>query len=84
MRTTVEIADSLMEKVRATMERRGVTLRALVEDGLRLVTADEKRGAVELPDARFPGRAGLAEGVHAEDLGRLIAECVRQGRDSVA
>jgi hypothetical protein len=84
MRTTVEIADSLMEEVRATMKRRGVTLRDLVEDGLRLVTAQEKRGTVELPDARFPGRTGLANGVHAEDLGRLIAECVRQGRNSEA
>lgn len=82
MRTTVEIAESLMEKVRATMKRRRVTLRALVEDGLRHVTAEKKPGPVKFPDARFPGRLGLAAGVHAEDLARLIAEGVHQGRDS--
>ena len=82
MRTTVEIADSLMKEVREEMKRRGVTFRALVEDGLRQLLRESRREAVEIPDARFRGEPGLAEGVHADDLPQRIRQAIEEGRGS--
>ncbi len=43
MKTTIELSDSLLEEARAVMAREGVTLRALVEEGLRRSLDDRKR-----------------------------------------
>lgn len=80
MRTTIDIGDSLMAEVRRTMKKRGITLRALVEEALRRAMAEGERKPIELPDARFPGRAGLVSGIDASDLPRLITESRHQGR----
>ena len=37
MKTTIDIADRLAREARQAAKRRGTTLRALVEEGLRLV-----------------------------------------------
>lgn len=42
MKTTIDISDALFEQARAQAKVRGVTLRALVESGLRLVMAQAK------------------------------------------
>jgi hypothetical protein len=81
MRTTVEIADSLMEEVREEMKRRGVTFRALVEDGLRQLLRESRREAIEVPDARFEGELGFAEDVHRDELPQRIREAIEEGRD---
>jgi hypothetical protein len=47
MKTTIEIADSLLREVRKVAAREGVTLRTLVERGLRRVVTEAK------PKARF-------------------------------
>jgi len=81
MRTTVEIADSLMHEVRRIMNQRRTTLRALVEDGLRrVVSAQADQCGTQLPRAVFPGPTGLAEGVDPADLGRLIEDTIHAGR----
>jgi hypothetical protein len=45
MKTTIEISDSLLRATRKLAQREGVTLRALVERGLRRVVNETKPGA---------------------------------------
>lgn len=73
MRTTVEIADSLFERARATMAKRGTTLRALVEEGLsRVVAQAEEAEIAPLRRAVFQGDLGLAEPYQPYDLPELL------------
>jgi hypothetical protein len=58
MKTTVVIADALFERAKRHARRTGRPLKALVEEGLRLVLeAEQKRPHYELPDLSV-GRAG--------------------------
>lgn len=65
MRTTVRLDDALLERARKEAERRGVTLTALIEQGLELVLRKplrrEGRELVRLPVSRAAGgtRAGV-------------------------
>jgi hypothetical protein len=45
MRTTVRLEESLLEKAKREAGRRGTTLTALIEQGLRLVLARPSKGA---------------------------------------
>ena len=66
MKTTLEIADPLLEEARAVAARDNLTLRALVEEGLRAVLARKKSGRpFRLRDASFRGR-----GLHPEFAAR--------------
>ena len=44
MKTTIEIADPLFEQAKREAARRGTTLRALVEQGLRQALESPKKG----------------------------------------
>jgi hypothetical protein len=44
MKTTVEISDAVLHEARQLAQREGTTLRALVEQGLRHVVAENARG----------------------------------------
>jgi hypothetical protein len=58
VKTTVEIQDGLLERARRHARRSGRSVRALIEEGLRLVLQQEvRRGAYELVD-RSVGNAG--------------------------
>ena len=60
MKTTVEISDSLLREARKLARREGMTLRALVEQGLRCMLT-EKKPAFRLRDASFGGRGLRSE-----------------------
>ena len=55
MKTTIDIADSLLVEAKAEAARRGVTLRALVEDGLERVLRDPPAEAFVLRDCSVGG-----------------------------
>ena len=66
VKTTIEIADALLEAARRRARERGTTLRAIMEEGLRavLVKDDGERPFV-LRDASVDGnglQAGIREG----------------------
>jgi hypothetical protein len=80
MKTTVDIGDALLDSARKVAERRGVTLRALIEEGLRHVVlkAGARGPRFTLRDASFKGD-GLDPTFADGDWGR-IREAVYKGR----
>ena len=57
MKTTIEIADPILNQARKLAAREGVTLKALVELGLRRVIAEKKAGGeFRLRSASFKGK----------------------------
>jgi hypothetical protein len=57
MKTTLDIPDSLLREARKVADRHETTLRALVEQGLRMVLAERKREPTfRLRKASFKGR----------------------------
>jgi len=53
MRTTVRLDDSLLDKARREAARRGITLTALIEQGLRLLLTPPGK-APQRQEARLP------------------------------
>ena len=75
VKTTVEIADSLLEEARSMANKRGVTLRQLIEDGLRQVLRDSRVAApaFRLKDGSFKGK-GLREDLTWTQIRDIIYE----------
>ena len=60
MKTTVEIAEDLFTRTREVAQREGTTLRALIEEGLRVALARrEQKTSYRWPDLSVTGE-GLA------------------------
>ncbi len=77
--TTIEIAEPVLEQARQLASRRGTTLRALVEAGLRHVIAQSRQQApFVLRDASFKGK-GVQDGIYPSDWSRL-RELAYEGR----
>jgi hypothetical protein len=56
MKTTIKISDPLLEDARRIAAREGITIGALVEQGLRRVVMERKRAAAfQLRRATFKG-----------------------------
>jgi hypothetical protein len=74
MRTTVRLDDALLERARREAERRGETLTALIERGLRLALANPQRRPecrhVAIPVCREGG--GTLPGVDLDDSATLL------------
>lgn len=74
MRTTVRLDEALMQRARQEADRRGVTLTALIEQGLQLVLRRPLRrsqqAAVLLPECKAGG--GTLPGVDINDSASLI------------
>lgn len=79
MKTTIDIADSLLSQAKAAAAREGTTLRQLVETGLRAVLQQRAGGPpFVLRDASFKGQ-GMQGGV-AEGNWDAVREQVYEGR----
>ena len=79
LKTTIEISDPLLRQARKLAARQGITLRALVERGLRRVVAEAKPGAAfKLRRASFKGN-GLQADLQGASWERL-RELVYEGR----
>ena len=75
MKTTLDIADSLLARAKRHARRTGKPLRALVEEGLRLVLSDPGANAkYELPD-RSAG--------NPDDADPLVALSWQEWRDEI-
>jgi len=81
MRTSIDLSDALLSRVRAHARRQRTTLKAVVEHALDLYLKQEApRGSFRLRDAAFAGD-GLAEGVSEGDWER-IRDLAYEGRGS--
>ena len=71
MKTTVEISDALLEVAKKVAAREGITLRELIETGLRQTLADRKKpGKFKLRKASFRGK-GLQTHLKGASWNRL-------------
>ena len=79
MKTTIEISDDLAQTAKAHAAREKITLRALIERGLRLaLRADNNQAQFRLRDASVAGR-GLKAPFGDADWTR-IRESIYEGR----
>ena len=81
MKTTIEISDDLANTAKAYAARHNITLRSLVERGLReVMRADRQRAGFKLKNASVDGR-GLQADYRDADWSR-IREAVYKDRGS--
>ena len=79
MKTTIEIADPLLEEARQLARTEGTTLRELVEQGLRVIVERRRIGETfTLRDVSF-GAEGLQAGLDWSDW-RTMRELAYEGR----
>jgi hypothetical protein len=74
MKTTIDIADALLRRVRALAARRGTTVRAVVEGALRdaLARQEQLEPVTPLATPTFKGK-GLQPGVSWDDWAGMRA-----------
>jgi hypothetical protein len=79
MKTTVEISDELFKRSQQLAKRKGMTLRALLEEGLRLVI--KTHHAPRSNEFKFPtfGRDGVNEEFRDSDWNKIRDTIYRDG-----
>ena len=74
MRTTVRLEDGLLKQAKREAERRGTTLTALIEQGLRLALrrpqARRSTRRITLPVSR--ARGGTVPGIDLDDMSSVL------------
>ena len=74
MRTTVRLGEGLLREAKAEASRRGETVTALIERGLRLVLASgnkpTRRAKITLPVSKATG--GVRPGVDLDNMSQLL------------
>jgi len=73
MRTTIRLDEGLLRQAKAEAARRGETLTALIERGLRLILSSHRparRSRVRLPVSRAAG--GTRPGIDLDDSASLL------------
>ena len=71
MKTTIDIADTLLKEARKVAAKKQLTLRALVEEGLRDVIAkQDSEGKFKLRKASFKGK-GLRDEFRGESWNKI-------------
>lgn len=79
MKTTVEIADALLEDAKRVAAQEGTTLRALIEDGLRKTLAErETKPPFKLKDGSVKG-GGVQPGIDLSNW-EQIRDIIYEGR----
>lgn len=79
MKTTIEIAPAILEHGKRLARERGMTLRALVEEGLqKAIEERERKPAFKLKRIAFTG-GGFREGFEEASWGR-IRDAIYKGR----
>jgi Arc/MetJ family transcription regulator len=78
MKTTIEISDALLTEARRVADNQGVTLRALVETGLRRVLRERQATGFRLRRATFGGH-GLQPGIE-EGSWNALRDLAYEGR----
>lgn len=80
MKTTIEISDDLLQRARRLADERGLTLRALVEEGLRLSLQARSEPAQPTFRLRTWGRGGLTDEARDRGLHATLLELHEQAQ----
>lgn len=78
MKTTIEIADDLIKRARHIQARDDVTLRSLVEDGLREIIAQRSQPKKRAFVPVFAGPKSVDPTLTPAALNRLISESIER------
>jgi predicted transcriptional regulator len=81
MKTTIELPDALFKEARRYAEAHHVTMKTLVEQGLRRVLAEREQAApFKLRDGSFDGGSGMSPELKSWEQIRDIIYDPREGR----
>lgn len=81
MKTTIELPDPLFQQARRYAEAHRITMKALIEQGLRKVMAEKKEAApFKLRDGSFDGGSGMSPELKSWEQIRDIIYDPREGR----
>ena len=78
MKTTIELPDTLIEQARRVAQREGVTLRALVEEGLQRSLEARRQAARRELDFPSYGGKGLTDEFQGAPWSRIRDEIYRE------